>query len=156
MEKLQCGSHPVDILTVAMAGGWCRSYLWKLFLSFTNLPPFLCPLFGQLVSRNGWEGSLSRTWEEVAKLEGQVVSSWPMWKLSPPAGVGFLYWQINFLTKLQEHIPNCAPWFFNPTDKSSASKNHRLYITEGLAGCLLVSKTGLGKEVEKEEKKNFS
>lgn len=48
------------------------------------------PLFWQLASRNGWEGSFSRTQEEAANSDGQIVSRW---KPSPPA-------------KLQEHTPN--------------------------------------------------
>lgn len=51
------------------------------------------------------------------------VSSWPIQKPSSAAGEGFLYQQITFLTKLQEHIPSRAPWFFDPIeDKSSVFK----------------------------------
>lgn len=101
----------VKIHSVAMAGGF-KSDFWKTFLSLANLPPFLCPLFCPPVSRNGWYCGLSGTWEE-ADVEGQVASSGPVWKPSPPAGENFLFQQI-ILTKLWERFPDCASWFFHP------------------------------------------
>lgn len=136
----------VKIHSVAMAGGF-KSDFWKTFLSLANLPPFLCPLFCPPVSRNGWYCGLSGTWEE-ADVEGQVASSGPVWKPSPPAGENFLFQQI-ILTKLWERFPDCASWFFHPIKdiNSLSSENPRVdYITEGLARSLFMSKTGLRKE----------